>query len=91
MSPFKKAIASAAAVAAVAGGTLALSASAADAYVACNRSGDCWHVHDRLTYPADAGVIVHEDGWVFDRPNYYHWRHDRADHGYYYHNHWRKF
>ncbi len=90
--PFAKhALTSALIGAAIIGGSLALSATAANAYVVCNRFGECWHVRDRLTYPEAAGIVIHDDGWVFDRPDYYHWAHDRAGRGYWEHGHWRRF
>jgi hypothetical protein len=76
---------------AIAVGTLAASTSPASAYVACNRFGECWHVRDHLDYPATTGIVVHEDGWVFDRPGYYRWAKDRPGRGYWEHGHWRHF
>lgn len=76
---------------AVIAASLAASATTASAYVVCNRAGECWHVHDRYDYPAAAGVVVHDDGWVFDRPGYYHWAKDRPGRGYWDHGHWRRF
>jgi hypothetical protein len=77
--------------AAVAVGALAATSTAASAYVACNSVGECWHVRDRLAYPPVPGIVIHDDGWVFDRPGYYHWAHDRPDRGYWWHGHWRRF
>ena len=76
-------------MAAVAGGTLLATAASAD--VACNRWGECWHVHDRLTYPAQVGVRWHEDTWADAHRNNYHWRTDRSDHGYYRNGVWIAF
>jgi len=56
----KSALAKGALIAAVAGGTLAL-ATVASADAACNRWGECWHVHDRLAYPRNLGVVWHPD------------------------------
>jgi len=43
-------------------GLLALSSIGASGAIVC--SGNvCWHAHERLDYPAGAGVVVHEDGW----------------------------
>jgi hypothetical protein len=87
----KSPLAKAAMIAAVAGGTLAL-ASAASADVACNKWGECWHVHDRLTYPAAAGVVWHDDAWAAaHRDKHWHWRTDRFDHGYYRNGVWIAF
>jgi hypothetical protein len=63
---------------AMVGSTMAATAASAD--VACNRWHECWHVHDRLSYPAGVGVIWHGDTW---RGRGYHWRGDRDDRGYY--------
>jgi hypothetical protein len=71
--------------------SLAASATCANAYVVCNQTGFCWHAHDRYDYPASAGVVIHDDGWVFDRPGYYHWARDHAGRGYWAHGHWRRF
>jgi hypothetical protein len=77
--------------AAIVAASLAASATAASAYVVCNQTGQCWHAHDRYEYPTTAGVVIHEDGWVFDRPGYYHWAKDRPGRGYWDHGHWRRF
>lgn len=71
--------------------SLAASATAANAYVVCNRAGECWHVQDRYDYPAAAGVVIHGDGWVFDRPAAYHWAKDHSGRGYWQNGHWRRF
>ncbi|HSZ50880.1 MAG TPA: hypothetical protein VK801_04855 [Caulobacteraceae bacterium] len=76
---------------AVIAASLAASATAASAYVACNHAGECWHVSDRYDYPAGAGVMIHDDGWVFDRTAHYHWAKDRPGRGYWDHGHWRRF
>ena len=47
---------------AIAAGFLALSTLSASAAIVC--SGNvCWHSHERLTYPPDAKVIIHDDDW----------------------------
>jgi hypothetical protein len=74
-------------VAAGAGLTVATSASAD---VACNRFGECWHVHARIDYPADVGITFYDDSWKFPDTHYV-WRKDRDDHGYWWHGHWRHF
>jgi hypothetical protein len=91
MPSLKKALTSAAVGAAVIAGTLAAGATSANAYIVCNRFGECWHVRDRLAYPGAAGVILHDDGWVFDRPGFYHWVHDRPGRGWWEHGHWHRF
>jgi hypothetical protein len=67
---------------------LALTTTAASADVACNRWGECWHVHDRIAYPGGLGVVWHPDGW---RAKHMHWRKDRFDHGYYRNGVWIAF
>jgi hypothetical protein len=91
MSSLNRALAGAALGAAVITGAVLLGATSANAYVVCNRFGECWHAKDRLAYPDAAGVVVHDDGWVFDRPGFYHWTHDHAGRGYWEHGHWRRF
>ncbi|HEX3917492.1 MAG TPA: hypothetical protein VHW60_09160 [Caulobacteraceae bacterium] len=78
MTFLRSALLKGAMVAAVVGGTMVATAASAD--VACNRFHECWHVHDRLTYPTGLGIIFHGDTW---HGRGYHWRRDRADHGYY--------
>jgi hypothetical protein len=77
--------------AAVIAGSLVASVTCANAYVVCNQAGVCWHAHDRYDYPAGAGVVIHDDGWVFDRPGFYHWGKDHNGRGYWDHSHWRRF
>ncbi len=83
MSRFKAALAAGALMAG-----LALTATTASADVACNRMGECWHVHDRLAYPSDLGVVWHPDAW---HGRHVHWRQDRFDHGYYRNGAWVAF
>ncbi|MBV8681299.1 MAG: hypothetical protein JO111_00390 [Caulobacteraceae bacterium] len=71
--------------------SLAASASVANAYVVCNRAGECWHAHDRYDYPANVGIVIHDDGWVFDRDGHYRWARDHTGRGYWQHGHWRRF
>lgn len=79
-------------VAAMSGGALIATASTASADVVCNGAGECWHVHDRLTYPPEAGITFHEDAWArAHRGHDYHWRHDRFDRGYYRNGIWITF
>src|SRR5579872_6358849 len=47
-------------------GVVALSAGTAQAYVACNKSGECWHVDNRYKY-REPGIVVHPDDWYFHR------------------------
>ena len=48
--------------AALGAGLLAASAVSASAAIVC--SGNvCWHTHERLVYPPEARVIIHDDDW----------------------------
>jgi hypothetical protein len=74
----KSAIMQAALVAAVTTGALA-AASAAPADVVCNRSNECWHVRDRLNYPAGVGIAFHDDAWgLAHRNGRWRWRDGRV-------------
>jgi hypothetical protein len=84
----------AALAATIAIGALTVSGAAARADVACNRFGECWHVHQRYTtYPGEIGVVFHDDAWAnTHRGHHWMWRHDRDDdHGYYAHGEWHPF
>ena len=45
-------------------GMLALTAGSASAAVVCNAAGYCWHVRHPWAYPAEAGIVVHPNGWA---------------------------
>jgi len=73
--PAKSAIAGAIIAAGV-----ALSATSASAYIACNGEGACWHVHRHAYYnyrPA-FGIVVHPDNWRWGRTEHYTWREHRG-------------
>ncbi|HEY1752397.1 MAG TPA: hypothetical protein VGG29_14145 [Caulobacteraceae bacterium] len=91
MFTFKTALATGAAVAVLAGGALALGPSAS-ADVACNRWGECWHVHDRLAYPGGVGIVWHSDAWAA-RHHAGRWRlrQDASGRGYYRNGMWIAF
>ena len=93
MTRFKSALLKGAMISAVAIGALAATASVASADVACNRAGECWHVKDHYTnYPAQLGVMFHDDDWAAKHHRHHHWRADRDDdHGYYDHGNWHPF
>jgi hypothetical protein len=76
---------------AVVAGALAITSTAASAFVACNAAGECWHVRERYVYPNPSGVVMHDDGWVFDRPGFYRWVHDHPGRGYWVKGHWHRF
>ena len=74
--------------AAMAVGTLvAASGASAATTVVCNRYGECWKVHEHYTnYPADLGVVYHDDAWYDSHQHDAHmrWLNDPADdHGFY--------
>lgn len=48
---------------AVGASALVLTAVGASAAIVCSGTV-CWYTHEAYEYPASAGVIVHEDGWV---------------------------
>ena len=75
----KKLILTGVAAAGLAAGGLMLAGTAAQAYVACNSDGDCWHTDQRY-HPPGVSFQYHPDDWYFHR----HWDQDR-DH------HWREY
>ena len=55
-------------------------------YVACNQYGDCWRVHRRYAYGADAPITYYNSDWYDAHQNdeHIHWLADPADdRGYY--------
>jgi hypothetical protein len=52
----------------------------ASAAVVC-REHVCWHVKEMRDYPAEAGVIIHEDDWRWRPEERYEWR-EHEGHGY---------
>jgi hypothetical protein len=77
--------------AAIAGGAVVATATTASASVACNRYGECWHVHDRLAYPDGLGIVFHDDAWANAHRDHWRWRHLRYDRGYYRNGAWITF
>lgn len=61
---------------AVAVAGLVSTVSAASAYVACNRFGDCWHTDTRVHFPG-VRLTFHADNW---------WDHHKADTHYTWHD-----
>lgn len=76
----------------VAAGGLALTASSASAYIACNGAGECWHVHHRAYYNYDPawGVVVHPDNWRWGPGDHYVWR-EHHGRGYWRNGVWIRF
>lgn len=62
-----------------------------ETYVACNQDGDCWRVHKRYAYGADAPITYYNSDWYDAHHNdeHVHWMADPADdRGYYVHGSW---
>ncbi|MGH6878252.1 MAG: hypothetical protein ACREHV_12895 [Rhizomicrobium sp.] len=55
-------------------GMLALTAGSGSAAVVCNSYGSCWHVRHAYTYPAEAGIVVHPNGWRWGPKEHFVWR-----------------
>ena len=77
----------------VAIGALAATATTANAYIACNRAGECWRVANRVVYPANLRVVIYPDTWrkAHPRARWLADRPDKDDRGYYDRGVWRKF
>ena len=82
---------SAIAAAVVAAG-VALSATSASAYIACNGEGACWHVHRHgyYHYNPGFGIVVHPDNWRWGDRDHYVWR-EHAGRGYWRNGVWMRF
>jgi hypothetical protein len=70
--------------AAMSAGVVATTASAASAYVACNRDGDCWHTDRRVSAPG-VRFDYHPDDWYFHQrwDDHRHFRDYHDGRGYY--------
>lgn len=71
---------------------VAVTATSASAWIACNREGECWHVKDRYAYRAEYGVVIHRDNWRWrdhDRDRY-RW-HEHEGRGYWRNGVWISF
>lgn len=62
-------------------------AGTASAEIVCNDDGDCWHVKERIEYPADVKVHVYSDDWKWKDHEHYRWR-EHAGRGYWHHGVW---
>lgn len=71
-------------------GALAITATSASAYVVCNDDGVCWHAHERYTYPAGFGVVVHGDNWHWGNRHHHRW-HEHDGRGYWHNGLWVTF
>jgi len=85
-----KTITKLAAAALLSAATLAVTATSASAYIACNREGVCWHVHDRYAYRAEYGVVIHPDNWRWRARDHYVFR-DHEGRGYWRNGIWITF
>ena len=66
--------------------TVASADSVERTYVACNQYGDCWRVHRRYAYGADAPITYYNSDWydAHQSDEHVHWRADpENDRGYY--------
>ena len=91
----KKIAISIASVSLVGLGAIAATSAPANAYVVCNRDGDCWHTDRRVRVP---GVTFdyHPDDWYFHRDwdgdRDHRWRAERhEDRGYWRNGVWIQF
>ena len=71
-------------------GTLALTANSASAAIACNAAGECWHVHRGYAYPAEAGIVIHPEGWRWGPAGHFTWR-EHTGRGYWRNGVWIRF
>ena len=69
---------------------LALTATSAAAYIACNGEGQCWHVHRQYVYHPEYGVVVHSNDWRWGQGERYEWREHRGR-GYWHSGVWVRF
>ena len=66
--------------------TVASAQSNENTYVACNQYGDCWRVHGRYAYGAEAPITYYDSDWydAHRSDEHVHWRDDpKNDRGYY--------
>ena len=77
---------------AIAAAGIALSATSASAYVACNGEGQCWHVHRHANYNYNPGfgIVVHPDRWRWGANDHYAWR-EHSGRGYWRNGAWIRF
>jgi hypothetical protein len=64
--------------------------STASAAIVCNRDGACWHVKRAYSYPAEAGVVIHPNGWRWGPREHFTWR-ERTGRGYWRNGVWVTF
>jgi hypothetical protein len=71
-------------------GMLALGVGSASAAVVCNARGSCWHVRNAYSYPPEAGIVVHPNGWRWGPREHYMWR-EHSGRGYWRNGVWIRF
>ncbi|HWU26650.1 MAG TPA: hypothetical protein VN154_09635 [Rhizomicrobium sp.] len=69
---------------------VALTATSASAYIACNREGECWHVKHRYEYRPEFGLVLHPDNWRWHDRDHYRWR-EHEGRGYWHNGIWITF
>ena len=67
-----------AALAALCGGMLTMTATSASAAIVCNAEGECWHVRHVYRYRPEWGMVVHPDNWAWGPNERYVWREHRG-------------
>ena len=70
--------------------TVAVTASSASAYVACNREGECWHVRDRYDYHQNTASSFIRTTGAGARNEHYRW-HEHQGRGYWRNGIWITF
>lgn len=76
----KKLMLQTAAAAILAAGALAVTATTASAYVACNAEGECWHTPYN-GYEPSLGIQIHPNDWRWGHDDHYRW-HEHHGRGY---------
>jgi hypothetical protein len=67
--------------------SLGLLGGTASAEIVCNDDGDCWHVKERVEYPASVRLRIHPDDWKWTEHDHYRWR-EHAGRGYWHGGVW---
>jgi hypothetical protein len=67
--------------------SLGLLGGTASAEIVCNDDGDCWHVKEKVEYPASVRLRVHSDDWKWTEHDHYRWR-EHAGRGYWHGGVW---
>jgi hypothetical protein len=86
----KKLMLQSAMAAIIAAAALAATTAAASAAIACNATGDCWHVKGHYNYDPSFGVVVHDNNWHWGHNDHFRW-HEHAGRGYWRNGAWVTF